>query len=267
MISLVEHYRDIFDENDLLVAMKERDILLGPKLKDYEECVRELMLIKLPVIPKPSGESCTDLAAGQKAFAELNKYEYGCHKCSIATIGEGYEKSPIEILVDQPNDSRRLRNAMYEKVSQENAKFSFEDKNQIWQLMRDIVVPHIEDVASEMAVSPSVLELLEWLGDSIDFRESFDAGTDAAISAYAAMTQLLMSKPKKINPLVVELQTRLSAVVTALPDDFGDLAVARAYAGQDPSQLTQGVLQLNDEQRKVLMQNINTAVKLYRQWK
>jgi hypothetical protein len=251
-----------------LLAIKEGDILLTSKLKDYETCVGELSRLKIPAIQNSPGMSCAEaISASQKSLEELEKYRSQCRKCSIATIGEGYDKSPIEILVGQTNDSRRLRNAMYEKVSQEDFKFSFVDKTQNWQLIRDIVVPHIEDVASELAVSPRVLELLEWLGDSVDFRESFDPGTDAAMSAYAAMTQLLKSKPNQINPLLIGLRAKLSAVVTALPDDFSDLAVAKEYAGQDFAELMQGVSQLNDEQRKALVQNINSAVKLYGQWK
>lgn len=268
LVSLVERYHDIFDENDALLAIKEKDILLASKLKDYEICVGELALIKLPDIQNLPGSLCADtLSAGKMMLHELEKYGSQCRKCSIATIGEGYDKSPIEILVDQTNESRRLRDALYNIVSQENAKLVFENKTQSWQLIRDIVVPHIEDVASELAVSPVVLELLEWLGDSVDFRDGFDAGTDAAMSAYTTMIQLLKSKPNQFNPLVLELRAKLSAVVSALPDDFSDLVVAREYAGQDPSLLTQGVLQLNDEQRKVLVKNINSAVKLYGKWK
>ena len=50
------------------------------------------------------------------------------------------------------------------------------------------------------------------------------------------MAQLLNTKPNQINPLVLELRTQLLAVVSTLPDDFGDLAVAKQYADQDPSQ-------------------------------
>lgn len=267
-VNWVEHFHDYFDDDELLQAIKERDILLMSKLQSYEACVGKLAALHLPKVSIQSSGHCQEsLLASRKIFDKLTINQSACHKCSLATIGEGYEKSPIEILVEQNDDSRKLRDALYEIVSRKTSAVASLNSQQKWQFMRDVVISHAEDVADALKVSPNIVELLGWLGDSADLQENFGAATDAVMSAYASMLHLLTAKTLDAHQATVNLQKKLSETLAALSGYFADLVVARKYIEQDPEKMKQDFLRLNVEQRQALIRNIDAAVKQYGQWK
>ena len=264
LVHWIEFFGDPSAKNELLNAIKERDILLTSKLENFANCVSDLKNIQVPEIQKQTNTACGEsLAASQKTLEGLKAYESDCDKCNIGAIGEGYAKSPVEILVAQTKDARDLRDTLYDMVSYENTTVSL-NKSQKWQLMRDIVIPHVEDKATEMEVSSRIMQLVEKLGDSVENQENFSVSSDNTIAAYAAFAQLLQAKSSESVKRSQEMLNKLAAVAIPVPSNQSHL---QYFGVQDTAQLQQIILELNDEQRSALIQSINAAVKTYGQWK
>ena len=202
-----------------------------------------------------------------KTIKTLKSFETECRNCSLSTIGEGYQNSAAQILEMQDNDSRALRNALYETVSQADDVATTLSRQQKWQFLRDVVIQHVEDTADELNESSAIVELLEWLDDSTDDQKNFNIATDRAISVYEAISQLLQSSPSKAESRASVLKKRLLELTAVLPENFADLQTARQHASQTPEQLKQRFLEQSEINRQAMIKTIDAVVKVYRQWK
>ena len=268
IVNWAEFFNNLLGNNEYLQAIKERDFLLTSKLEHYETCVVELKHVHLPNVSPPANLACHDAQEqNNKTIKTLKSFETECRNCSLSTIGEGYQNSAAQILEMQDNDSRALRNALYETVSQADDVATTLSRQQKWQFLRDVVIQHVEDTADELNESSAIVELLEWLDDSTDDQKNFNIATDRAISVYEAISQLLQSSPSKAESRASVLKKRLLELTAVLPENFADLQTARQHASQTPEQLKQRFLEQSEINRQAMIKTIDAVVKVYRQWK
>lgn len=239
--------------------LAERDVLLNFKVDDFEACIPPQWDISIPAATKVDEPSCSEtLADAENNLRNARSDVKTCHSCGLATIGQGYNKSPLEILVAQQQDARRLREALYKQLIN-SAADALPAVNQ-WQITRDIFIAYVTDTALQLPRSQKLIVMLGHLEKFLESLDAPDSDTDIVMNVYRQLAATLQASEQQRNRHAIELWKTFNEVV---PDHQPAIPNVQYTGFGNPQEIIYFIDSLSDQQRDTLESAINMALSRY----
>jgi hypothetical protein len=239
--------------------LAERDVLLNFKVEDFQACIPAAWEISIPSNTSIDNESCSKtLADAKNNLGSARNDLKACQTCGLATIGQGYNKSPLEILVAQQQDARRLREALYKQLLDNDAG-ELPAVNQ-WHITRDIFIAYITDTAIRLPRSQKLIVMLGQLEKFLEPIDEPDRDTDEVMTVYRQLAAVLQASGQQRNQHAIELWETFNKVV---PDHRPAISNVQYTGFSNPQEVTYFIDSLSDQQRETLESTINTALSRY----
>lgn len=240
-------------------ALNERDQLLTSKAEEFEACVPPLRDISVAVDIPVNGDNLCDqpLADIKNEIGDLTVDWKTCQACSLGTVGEGINKSAMEILIAQQKDARVLRQALVEQFTGGSVG-DLSGLNQ-WLITRDVFLAYVTDTALQLSNTQKLIVMLEHLEKTLESMDARNEFTDKVVEVYGQLANTLQSKAKNRLRDAERLWQMFSDVVPDIP-----AATPARYAGFDgPVEMTRGFNAMSPQERATLASAISAAVKKY----
>ena len=241
-------------------ALNERDRLLSSKADGFEACVPPLRdIVVANSIPQDSNQPCDQpLANMQLEISELSGDLKICQGCSLGVLGEGINKSAMELLIAQQKDARVLRQALYQQLQSDKVGF-LSELNQ-WLITRDVFLAYVTDTALQQSNTQKLIVMLEHLEQQLETVDTPSEFTDKVVQVYHQLAKTLQSKPGHRRENAEHL---LDMFVEVVPQYASTDTPAR-YAGfNDTLEMAQRFNAMSPQERDALVSAINSAVKKY----
>ena len=241
-------------------AIRERDVLLTPKAEKAAKCLSTLSNLVIEGKEPVESKTCEALLVkGRGKLDRLTKELGRCRACGLANIGNGYNKSPVEILVAQEKDARILREALYNELVNQREADRFAAFNQ-WQITRDIFIAYITDKTIEMPKSAKLNVMLQQLEKKLESSDAPNESTKKVIEVYRQIAATLQSKS---SARMSEAKQLLEKFRQAIPE-FSDSRDSMRYTGfNDATDLEQSFNTMMRQEINTLVTVIRTAVDRY----
>ena len=241
-------------------ALAERDLLLTSKADSFESCVPPLRDISVGPNSSSDDTLCdkTLTSAKSELAAAANDLKT-CQSCSLATIGEGYNKSALEILVAQQKDARTLRENLYQQLLAKKVGM-LSTANQ-WQITRDVFLAYITDTAIQLANTQPLIVMLEHLEKTLESVDAPGDKTNKVMDVYRQLANTLQDKPENRHQNAIHLWELFNGVV---PRHHATTDMVRHSGFNDADEIVQLVNTMSAPDRQILVSAITSALARYK---
>ncbi len=244
-------------------SLNERDRMLTSKAEEFEACMPVLRDVSIVADTPVAGQECEQTLAAiedetGKFEADLNT----CQACSLGIMGEGINKSAMEILIVQQKDARVLREALYQQLTSDYVG-DLSALNQ-WLVTRDVFLAYITDTANKLSNTQTLIVMLQQLEQKLVALDAPNEYTDQVMEVYRQLASTLQSKPKKRR----EQTERLWQMFTAVVPEYHVAAAKPGSTGFDEAiEMAQRFNAMAPQERDTLVSVISTAVKKYQPYR